>query len=86
MSGVYQEIYGEEIKTGIRTKNWDESKWIAFIEELIERHHEIRVKSLGLRSVPKRSFLAILWSVWSALWGVLGVIFGLVYIWCSVAS
>lgn len=37
MQSVYQEIGKEEIKTGSRTKNWNEAKWIEFIEELIEK-------------------------------------------------
>ena len=37
MKSIYQEIGKEEIKTGSRTKNWNEAKWIEFIETLINK-------------------------------------------------
>lgn len=48
MNSIYQEIGSEEIKTGSRTKNWNEAKWIEFIEELIKRD---RAEQLTIPSV-----------------------------------
>jgi hypothetical protein len=50
MKSVYQEISKEEIKTSSRTKNWNEAKWIEFIEELIKKD---RAQQLILSGVVK---------------------------------
>ena len=59
MNSIYQEIGSEEIKTGSRTKNWNEAKWIEFIEELIKRD---RAEQLIIPRVTQQSeqFFALL--------------------------
>jgi len=51
MKSIYQEIGKEEIKTGSRSKNWNEAKWIEFIETLIEkdRAEQLILSGVGCR-------------------------------------
>ena len=55
MNKIYKEIGNEERKTGSRSKNWNEAKWIEFIEELIEkdRTQQLIITDVG---VPKGTF------------------------------
>jgi hypothetical protein len=52
MNKIYKEIGSEERKTGSRSKNWNEAKWIEFIEELIQKD---RAEQLILSSVVSSS-------------------------------